>query len=522
MFGSGGVVATGHPLASSAGLAVLRAGGNAVDAAVAAGLVSAVVLPEMCGLGGDLFAVLHGPTGTHSVQGSGIAPRSLTLDQLRAAGSARSRGPLSVAVPGMVDAYFTLLSQFGTRSFAELVEPAIAYAEGHPITPERIVYIDRFASLLREYPSSAAVFLPDGRVPLPGEVLRQPDLASTLRLLASGGRDVFYRGEISERIGTSMASIGGALSADDLATQATEITTPISTTYRGHTVYETCLPSQGQIVLEALNILESFDLSLGSAEAVHLQVEAVKLAFADRHAYAKDPAFGPSPVDELLSKDWAARRAASIGTKASDDLPPGEFDRGDTSYLCVIDGNGTMVSLIQSVAANFGSGIVAGDTGVVLNNRASAFSLDPAHPNVFEPGKKTVHTLNAYLVADPGGTPVLVGGTPGGDRQPQWNVQFLTGLIDGGWDVQQTLEQPTWISSVGSGSARTANGFTLDLEARFGTSVARELEERGHRVTVGPDFTPESSVGQQIARNPTTGILAGGTDPRSEGAVLAF
>jgi gamma-glutamyltranspeptidase/glutathione hydrolase len=181
-----------------------------------------------------------------------------------------------------------------------------------------------------------------------------------------------------------------------------------------------------------------------------------------------------------------------------------------------------MVSLIQSVAANFGSGIVAGDTGVVLNNRASAFSLDDDHPNVFAPGKKTVHTLNAYLVADPAGTPVLVGGTPGGDRQPQWNVQFLTGLIDGGWDVQQTLEQPTWISSVGSGSKRTANGFTLDLEGRFGSDVARALEERGHAVTLGPDFAAETSVGQLIARDPSTGVLAGGTDPRSEGAVLAF
>jgi gamma-glutamyltranspeptidase len=526
VFGMGGMVAGGHPLAAQTGLDILKSGGNAVDAAVGAGLVAAVVMPEMCGLGGDLFAVLHDPASgrTVSVQGSGIVSRRATLDQMRRAADTagpalRGRGPLSVSVPGMVHGYFTLLESFGSKSFAELVAPAIQYAEGYPISPVGVSYIDKFAELLTAFPSSAKVFLPDGAPPAPGSIFRQAGLAHTLRLLADGGPDVFYAGEIAERIEAALAELGGALAVDDLREHRTDVTAPISTTYRDYTVYQTRLPSQGLIVLEALNIAENFDLPamrLGSPQAIHTLVEATRLAFADRIGHCMDPAFGESPVDELISKEWAEKRSREIGSTANPTIQQGELAPGDTSYLCAVDGSGMMVSLIQSVAANFGSGIVAGDTGVVLNNRASQLSLTDGHPNRFEPGKKTVHTLNCYLVADPDGTPVLVGGTPGGDRQPLWNVQVITGLVDAGWDAQQAIEQPMWF-----GAREADGGFRMSLEGRAGEATHRALVERGHQVELIADWGCES-VAQVIARDPETGALAGGTDPRGEGLVLGY
>ncbi|WP_020577697.1 gamma-glutamyltransferase [Actinopolymorpha alba] len=529
VFAQRGMVAAQHPLVTSTGVRVLADGGNAVDAAVASALVAAVVMPEMCGLGGDLFALVHDPAGNagageiRSFQGSGIAPRGATIEQMRAARDGRhmpNQGPLAVTVPGMVDGYFTLLDRYGSRAFADLAGPAIEYAHGHAISPVLVSFIAKFVDLLSAYPKSAAVFLPEGRPPAPGSVFRQADLAATLEAIAAGGREVFYQGEVAERISAFMTEIGGALRIDDLKDHQTAVSAPLSTTYRGHTVYQTRPPSQGMIMLEALNIAEEFDLpTIGptSPERTHLLVEAVRLAFADRYAYLGDPAFGDPPVDQVLSKEWARRRRREIGPHARTDLAAGALDPGHTTYLCVVDGNGMMVSLIQSVASNFGSGVVAGDTGVVLNNRAQAFSLDDRSPNVFAPGKKPVHTLNCYLIADSAGRPVIVGGTPGGDRQPQWNLQTVTGLIDAGWDVQQTIEQPFWITS----TSAEGDGFTLSLEGRVDAEVASDLRERGHAVEVAGDWSCESGA-QIIARDPETGVLAGGTDPRAEGQVLGL
>lgn len=526
-FAPHGMVSSGHPLVTSAGLDVLRRGGNATDAAVSAGLVASVVMPEMCGLGGDLFALV-GRAGDDvwSVQGSGFAPRGSTLEQVREAGGGTGmpdRGPLSVTVPGMVHGYASVLDRFGTRTFGELTEPAIDYAYGHPVSPTRIFYVNKFAELLRSHPDSAAVFLPGGEAPRPGDMFRQPDLARTLEVLAREGPGAFYEGDVAERMCRALADAGGCLTPRDLADHETDVSAPLSTTYRDHTVYQTCLPSQGLIVLEALNILDRCDLpyaGAGTPDGIHLLVEAIKLAFADRHVSCGDPAYGPSPVERLLSKDWASARSRQIGERAMTVPPePTEpLDTGDTTYLCVVDNDGMMVSFIQSVAANFGSGIVAGDTGIVLNNRASQFSVDPASPNVFAPGKKPVHTLNCYLVADPSGRPVLVGGTPGGDRQPQWNTQIITGLIDDGRDVQQAIEQPLWINSPTSASARD---YTLTLEDRAGGSVRDELVRRGHDVTLCGGWDIDSAA-QVIARDPESGALCGGSDPRTEGAILGY
>jgi gamma-glutamyltranspeptidase/glutathione hydrolase len=538
MFAEGGMVAAAHPLTTMAGVAALEQGGNAVDAAVAAALVASVVMPEMCGLGGDLFAVVHAPAGSNgnkgetiAVHGCGIAPRGATIEQMTAAGDAPGQmpyqGPLSVGVPGMVDAYFSLLKRFGSRSFAELAERAIEYADnGFPLTHDGARSIADNRSILERFPSSAAVFFPGGEAPKEGAILRQTDLARTLRQIAAEGRDVFYEGDIAKRIAAFMAENGGAITVDDLSGHSTDFAPPLETTYRNYTVYETCLPTQGLILIESLNIAEQTDLRSVdpySAEGIHLLAETKKLAFADRVGYAADPAFASCPLDTLLSKEWAKERAKLIKPdQASKEVPAGVHREGDTTYLCVIDGNGMMVSLIQSVSSAFGSGVVAGDTGIVLNNRVGrGFSLQEGHPNIFAPGKKTMHTLNCYLIADPAGTPILVGGTPGGDGQPQWNLQVISGLIDAGLDVQAAIEAPRWTSWPGTDPSTIDNPFELRIEDRFGEAIAQGLAERGHDVHRQGGWAAGGAA-QAITRDPNTGILAGGSDPRVEGMAAGF
>ncbi|WP_310538582.1 gamma-glutamyltransferase [Phenylobacterium sp.] len=532
--GQGGMVAAAHPLVVAAALDVLKRGGNAVDAAVSGGLTASVVMPEMCGLGGDLFAIVHAPgQAPLAVLGSGVAPRSATLEQMRKHGDPSPtgvkmpfRGPLSVAVPGMVHAFGALLEQFGSRPLAELAEPAIAYAHGFPLTPLGAHFMATSADLLNQYPASAAVFLPGGEAPKAGSILRQPDLARTLRTIAAQGPQAFYAGDTADRIAAFMAANGGELSANDLAAHQTIMAPPIATTYRGHTVFQTGLPSQGMILLEALNLAEHRDsqtLARGDAAAIHLLAEAVKLAYADRLGFAVDPAFGDSRLETLISKPWAAKRFAQIDPhRAATKVPAGEMVDGDTTYFCVADGQGMMVSLIQSVSSNFGSGVVAGDTGVVLNNRAGrGFSLEDGHPNIFAPGKKTLHTLNCYAVADAAGVPVLVGGTPGGDGQPQWNLQTLVALIDGRLDVQAAIEAPRWTVWPGTDPSTLPNPYELQIESRVGDAVLTELEARGHTLRRFGAWGGGGAA-QAIARDPVTGVLAGGSDPRAEGLALGF
>jgi gamma-glutamyltranspeptidase/glutathione hydrolase len=531
-----GLIGTAHPLSSSAGLRVLADGGNAVDAAVAAALVDSVVLPQSCGIGGDLFAIVHRP-GTASgdllaFMGSGIGPRNTTIDYMREHGEQGGRvmaqtGPLSPAVPGMVAGLFSLLEHFGTKSFRELAEPAIGYAGGgYPLTPGGARAIATHRALLSRYPSSAAVFLPGGQVPAPGTMLKQTDLARTIEQIAAGGPDTFYKGKIAKGIGRFLAENGGVLDADDFADHETDVAPPLASTYQGYTIYETRLPTQGFIVLEALNILEHADLAaygVGSAAGIHLAAEALKLAFADRLEYAADPRVHETPIDMLISKPHAERRFNQIDPeRAATEIATGALVGGDTTYLCAVDGDGLMISLIFSVSGGFGSGVVAGDTGVVLNNRAGhCFSLVDGHPNIFAPGKKTMHTLNCYLIADPEGQPVLVGGTPGGDSQPQWNVQTITGLIDAGLDVQAAIEQPRWMVYPGTYPAEVGNPFQLRIESRIGAETVNDLQALGHDVvSIGP-WGASGSV-QAISRDPETGVLAGGSDPRSDGLAIGL
>ena len=535
LYAANGIVAAAHPMTASSGLAVLQRGGNAVDAAIAAALTAAVVMPEMCGLGGDIFAIVHKPAKngnagrTVSFLGSGISPRATTIEQMRANGTdggtkMQHQGPLSIGVPGMVDGYFTMLREFGSRSFAELAEQAIGHAErGFPLTKDGALSIRLSAPMLAKYPSSAAVFLANGADPGEGTLLRQPDLARTLQRIAADGPDVFYRGEIATRIAKGVQEVGGALSVDDLAGHCTTVTPPIQTNYRGNTVYQTGIPSQGMILLEALNIVEALGELPADVPGIHRLVEAKKLAYADRLGYAVDPAFGDARHNTLLSPDWAAKRAAEINPKkAMDNVVAAEMQDGDTTYLCVVDRDGMMVSLIQSVSSAFGSGIVAGATGVVMNNRVGrGFSLIDGHPNIYAPGKKTMHTLNCFMVADEQGRMVLTGGTPGGDGQPQWNLQMLTGMIDYGWDVQATIDAPRWTSWPGTDPISLPNPYELRVESRLGEADLAVLRALGHRVVM-QDSWDGGGAAQLIARDPETGILAGGSDPRVEGQAAGF
>jgi gamma-glutamyltranspeptidase len=536
-----GIIGAQHPLVSSTGLRVLATGGNAVDAAVAAALVGTVVMPGRCGIGGDLFAVVASPdsaggnTGERlAFHGSGIAPRGASLEFMRehgedAPGGRRvmaQRGPLSPSVPGFIDGCFALLERFGTRPFAELAAPAIAYAaDGHPISPAEAKSIVAASDLLQRFPTSAAVFLPDCTAPRSGEILRQSELARSLSLVASGGRDVFYRGEIARSISSFLAANGGALTEDDFADHTTAVSSPLTTTYRGHTIYETGLPTQGFVVLEALNICEQApiaEMGLSSARTVHTEVSALGLAFADRRAQAGDPNYVETPLSTLLSKEWAAERFATIDSRYASTIDAGVIAAGDTTSLCVIDADGLMISLIFTVSASFGSGVVAGETGILLTNRAGhCFELEDGHPNIYAPGKRTMHTLNCYLIADQDDVPVLVGGTPGGDYQPQWNIQTITGLIDGGLDVQAATEQPRWQFQPATYPIERADPFSLTVEDRLGEETIAELEGMGYPIERAGMWGAGGSV-QAIARDPETGILAGGSDPRAEGMAVGL
>ena len=532
---SRGMVAAAHPLTVAAGLDILQRGGNAVEAAVAAALTAAVVMPEMCGVGGDLFAIVQRPgEAPLSFLGSGRSPASATIEQMRrhadqTPGGPRMplRGALAASVPGLPGAVEAMLARYGAGlGLADLAAAAIGHAEhGFPLTPFGAAAIKMCEGFLKTNAAAAAVYLPGGSAPIPGHLLRQPDLARILRGLVSEGLESFYTGALANRIGDAVAKAGGALSAADLAAHTTPAEPPISTTYRGVSAHQTGLPTQGLILLEALNIIQQAPAELvarNDAASVHLQAEALKRAYADRLAYARDPDFGATPMAALLSNAFAARRFASIDPhRASDEVAPALAD-GDTTYLCVVDEAGMMVSLILSVSSAFGSGVVAGDTGILLNNRVGrGFSLEDGHPNRFEPGKRTMHTLNCYLLSDAAGVPIAVGGTPGGDGQPQWNLQTLVALIDSGLDVQAAVEAPRWTVWPGTDPHDLPAPYELRVETRLGGPVLDGLEALGHRLQRTGAWGG-SGAAQLIVRDPVTGVMAGGSDPRVEGLALGF
>jgi len=532
VFSRRGIVATGHALASAAGLHVLMRGGNAVDAALAAAGVLGVVQPMMSGLGGDTFIVLwrSAERTVLALNGSGVAPHTATPEWFRARGHAKMplRGMLSVSVPGAVDAMSVALARWGSGRFtlAQLLEPAIDYAaHGFPVAERVAHWIRQSESVLAQFPSSARIYLPNGRVPRAGEVLENPDLARSLRAVAEGGTEEFYRGELARQMIRYCREHGGLLGEREFAEHASEVHEPIHTTYRGIAVYSTAPPSQAAILLEMLNILEGFppeDLRWGTARAIHLMVEAKKLAVADRLAYLGDPRQVKIPLEVLLSKEFAAHRRRAIDPRrAQAVVPAGGLAEtvGDTTYLCVADADGNVVSFITSLSAIFGCGEVVEGTGILLNNRAGrGFSLEDGHPNRLAPGKRTMHTLMPFLAVR-GGAPWLAWGTPGGDGQPQWNAQAFSALVDSTVPLQRMVELPRWTSFPSTDPASLPAPFELRVETGFPEDALRDLEAMGHAVR---RLEPIDQPGGMQAIMVRDGVYIGASDPRVDGCAVGF
>ncbi len=522
---SQGMVATSQPLASQVGLDVLKRGGNAVDASIAMAAVLNVTEPNMTGVGGDAFMMIYSAK-TKKLEGlnaSGRAPRALNLDYFtsRKITQMPTTGMEPVTVPGAFDGWVTLLDRHGTMKLAELLAPAIAYAEnGFPVMEKTAADWEPEIPRLELTPAAAATYVVNGGAPPPGAIFYQKNLARTFRTLARGGRDAFYRGEIARAIVDYCRKNGGFLSMEDFASQTSEWVEPIFTTYRGHTVYELPPNGQGLTALLLLNMLEGIDLGSMRRQPdvyYHTLIEATKIAFADRNRYIADPAFAKVPVKELLSKDYAARRRALIDpAKAIDPPSYGDPRMGsDTTYFTVVDKDRNAVSFINSIFSAFGSAIVAGETGIVLQNRGAGFSLEPNHPNRIEPGKRPFHTLIPAMVFKDGRL-LMSYGVMGGDVQAQGHVQLLVNLIDRGLNLQQAIDAPR---------VRYISGRGVMMDEELTTPVISDLIQRGHeRVLPGPGLTHRALMGggQAIMIDPATETLLGASDSRKDGLALGY
>ncbi len=532
IMGARGAVASGHPLASQAGLKVLMEGGNVVDAAIAASATLAVVRPHMTGLGGDLFCLIYlAKEGrVFAINASGPAPAAATIELFRKQGHSQVpiKGPMAIETPGCVAGWQLALERFGTMPLSRLLDSAIRYAEGgFPVSPH---LSETIAECLTEFDGGCftpwgSSFAPEGRAPRAGEMLKLPKLARTMRTLQEGGAEAFYRGKIAEEMAAAIQRMGGLLSAADMAAYRAELLEPLQLDYRGYTVYEQPPVSQGHILLQELALAEGFDLGrMGqeSAEAIHLMVESKKLAFADRVRYLGDPAKVQVPMKQLLSKEYAATRRRLIDPDhALTAAAPGALavSGGDTTYHCVMDSEGNAVSMIQSIFKPFGSGVVAGETGITMNNRLAGFFLDPEHPNALAPGKRAAHTLNTYMILKDG-RPLMAGGTPGADDQVQVNFQVISNVVDHHMNIQQAIEAPRWSSIPGTMAGETEPPYELRLESRFPDEVVKGLRARGHLVRVSPPW----SFGSQkaVMLDPESGTVYAAADPRRDAYASAW
>jgi gamma-glutamyltranspeptidase/glutathione hydrolase len=526
--GRHGAVASNHPLASQAGLLALQAGGHAVDAALAIAATLAVVEPQMSGLGGDGFYHVYARRTGEAVVFNGTGPAPGAASPARYAAGIPASGPLSVSTPGSVGAWGAMHARFGRRPWAAGFEAAIAYArDGFGATRAYRHFAGEQRAVLAGDPRSAAIFLEDGAAPRLGTPIVQPALARTLEALAAEGAESFYRGGLAKALADGCRQAGALVTADDLGEFAPDVQAPIEVTYRGYTVREAPPNSMGWVLLQELNLVECFDLAaMGplSADCVHTLVEAKKLAFADRERWAGDPGAVTAPLGELLAKPYAVRRAASIDPRraAASARVPGRPAAADTTYFCVVDGEGNAVSGIQSLNSAFGSGVVAGETGILLNNRMTPWHLEPGHPNRLAPGQRVRHTMNPPMVFREGELWAVLG-TPGGDYQVQVNLQVLTALIDFGFDPQQAAEAPRWSSTQPGQEANYPHDCpdALNLESRFAPEVRAGLAARGHHVVTLGELDGPCSV-EIIRRDGATGMLLAGSDPRRDGWALAY
>ncbi len=515
-----GIVATSQTLASQAGAQVLARGGSAVDAAIAANAVLAVVEPMSCGLGGDLFAI-YWDAKTERLSGlnaSGWAPQALTIELLKQRGYAAmpQQGILSVSVPGAVEGWAQLHRRFGRLPWAELFQPAIYYARnGFPVTEIIAGDWKAAAAKLDADPEARRVFLPGGAPPRTGDIFRNPDLARAFELLARAGPEAFYRGAIADAILKTSRRLGGVLSPEDLREFQAEWVAPISTTYRGWTVYELPPNSQGIAALEMLNIMERFPLpdhAADSVQALHWKIEAQKLAYEDLRRYVADPRFARVPLAGLLSKKYAAERAALIHAERARCHPAaGNPPPGDTVYLAAVDRDGNIASLIQSIYLHFGSGVVVEGMGFHLHNRAALFELDPAHPNALAPRKRPFHTIIPGFIHK--GSVRIGFGIMGGYNQAQAHAQFVSNLVDHGMNLQAALEAPRF-------TKLTFGGCDVMMESRVRGEVREALARRGHELKLLGDYSGAVGGGQAVMHDAATGVKYAASSPRKDGAAV--
>ncbi len=517
-----GIVAAENPLAAQAGVSILQQGGNAIDAAVATNAVMGLVAPTSNGIGGDLFALVYdAKTGKlYGLNASGWAPEKLSSEFLKRQGHTGMpyRGVHSVTVPGAVDGWAKLLERFGRLKFAQVLAPAVRYAEeGFPVTELVSELWSGAVPMLSSQENAARTYLIDSRAPRVGEVFGNPDLARSLRQIARGERDAYYKGEIARRIVATLERHGGVMTLEDLANYSSEWVEPISTTYRGWTVYEIPPNGQGIAALIMLNLMEQFPLAdyrHNSARALHVMIEAKKLAYADMLRYVADPRFSGVPVAGLLSKEYAGERVKLIDeARARCDVgtgtPPGSG--GDTVYLSVADRDGNIVSLIQSNYAGFGSGIVPDGVGFMLQNRGALFTLDPDHPNALAGRKRPLHTIIPAFMEK--GDMRIAFGIMGGWNQSQAHAQFVSNVVDHGMNIQTALEAARF-------SKDSFDGCDVMVEARVPAAVRAELEAKGHQLGVRGDYSGRMGGGQAVQRDFAAGVNYGASSPRKDGAAI--
>lgn len=523
-----GMACTSQPLATQAALDILKAGGNAIDAAIAANAVLGLVEPTGNGMGGDLFAIVWDAKTKklYGLNASGRSPYDLTLDYFKEKGYKKipSLGPLPVSVPGCVDGWFELHNKFGSLPMSEVLNPAISYSEnGFPLT-ELIAYYWGRSSYLKRYPGFEEIFLPNGEAPKKGEVFKNPYLANTFRLIAEQGRDVFYKGEIAEKIVNYVREQGGFLSMKDFEDHTSEWVEPISTNYRGYDVWELPPNGQGTAVLQMLNILENYDIAemgFGTPEYMHTFIEAKKLAYEDRAKYYSDMDFNEIPIEGLISKEYGKERAALINPdRSARSYPAGELEQGNTIYLTTADKDGNMVSLIQSNYRGMGSGMTPGKLGFILQDRGELFALEEGHMNVYEPHKRPFHTIiPAFITKD--GEPYISFGLMGGAMQPQGHVQIICNLVDFGMNLQEAGDAPR-ISHDGSSQPtgeKMTDGGQVSLESGFDYQTIRALMSKGH--SIGYAKGPYGGY-QAILFDKKNKVYFGASESRKDGQAAGY
>jgi gamma-glutamyltranspeptidase/glutathione hydrolase len=512
-----GIVATSHTLASQAGAEILRRGGSAVDAAIAANAALGVIEPMMNGIGGDLFAIYwDAKTGKlYGLNASGWAPQALTIEHLRARDVTQMPrfGIDSVTVPGAVAGWDALHARFGKLPWQDLLQPAVFYADqGYPVTELVHEFWNDPDSAMKSDPESRRVYLPGGKAPEVGEIFRNPDLAKSLRAIAQAGADSFYKGEVAQAILNTSKSLGGTMLPGDLAEFKPEWVEPISTTYRGWTVYELPPNGQGMAALEMLNIMETAPASTDgplSVTELHKRIEAMKLAYADLGRYNADPRFAKVPVTGLLSKDYARERAKRIDPNHANCDAAYGAPRSDTTYLTVVDREGNIVSLIQSNYQAFGSGITVRGAGFALQDRGALFSLDPASPNALAPRKRPFHTIIPAFMER--GDRHIGFGIMGGANQPLAHAQFVSNVVDYGMNIQQALEAARF-------TVHPDRGCSLIIESRVKPEVLDRLSAMGHKLTVEKEYSTSMGRGNVVMHDSKTGVNYGASDARADGS----